>query len=170
LKQLYPDDKSIDSLTDFDILSDEMIRIIKEGKVKKFVIDLRFNHGGDSSLGENFILKLKNAIGTQDIKVYGLIGRGTYSSAVWNAVNLKNIANGILIGESTGGSPNSYGNTEISNKFVLPNSKLEINYTTKKVNISNKYTDTIIPDYQVEFTIKDFINGTDPLMDKIIGN
>jgi C-terminal processing protease CtpA/Prc len=54
-------------------------------------------------------------------KLFVIINRGTFSSALLNAITLNQEYNSILLGEATGGKPNHYG--EISS-FILPNSEM----------------------------------------------
>jgi Peptidase family S41 len=59
---------------------------------------------------------------------YVLIGRRTFSSAMMNALQLREQTNATLVGEPTGGTPNSYGEVL---SFRLPFSNLVIGYSTK---------------------------------------
>ncbi len=54
-------------------------------------------------------------------KIFVVIGRRTFSSGLLNAHDLAARTRAILIGEPTGGKPNSYGEVE---SFTLPRSGL----------------------------------------------
>lgn len=164
LKQMYPNDTRVDALPELNTIFDEMLKIVSDKKVDKFVMDLRHNIGGDSQIGTSFVYELSKAIINSGTKVYGLIGNLTFSSGVWNALDLHSMTNAVLIGEPTGGSPNSYGNVEL---MELPNSKLKIQYSTKQFNLSYKYKNTVTPDYFVEPAIEQFKNGMDPVYEEV---
>jgi translation elongation factor P/translation initiation factor 5A len=89
---------------------------------------LRNNSGGDSSILNPFLDKLKKNYLNKKDSSYVFIGRNTFSSALMNAVNLKINYRSILIGESTSANVNHYGETD---GFRLPNSKIIVGYSTK---------------------------------------
>lgn len=144
----------------------KLINVIEKNTLKKLVIDLRNNTGGDSRLLEPFIEYIKN---NKDInetdKLFVVIGRDTFSSALLNAFQFKKSTNAILIGEPTGGKPNCYGEIE---KFTLPNSKFLITYSTEHYKlIDDDKCESVFPDINIELGILDFINGQDPVLEYI---
>lgn len=162
LKRLYPGDASIDKLPTLNDLSDEIHKLMKIKKVTKFVMDFRYNPGGDSLPGRNFIESFKD-IENSNIKFYAIVSKRTFSSAVLNTIDMKEILNAGIVGENTGGSPNSYGDIGIDK---LPNSKIEFSYCTKLFT-NPAYTDTVTPDIKVKNSIYDYMNGIDSAMDAI---
>jgi hypothetical protein len=98
---------------------------VDEEGLSRIVLDLRFNSGGDSSILRPFLDGLAER---PDVEVYVLIGRRTFSSALMNAIELDQQANGVLVGEATGGRPNHYGEVR---SITLPNSQLRVSYSTK---------------------------------------
>lgn len=101
-----------------------MFRFIDEQPVSKLIIDLRDNYGGNGSLNRSI---LHGIIRSKKLQAPGslfvLIGRRTFSAAMMLAVDLEQHTNAIFIGEPTGGSPNSYGD---SRKILLPSSGLTV--------------------------------------------
>lgn len=95
-----------------------------------------------------------------------IIGRETFSSGILYALQFKERLEAKLYGEPTGGKPSHYGDIQ---NMVLPNSKLNISYSTKYFS-SNINGDTLNPDYEVELSIEDYIIGSDPVLQKIIDN
>jgi hypothetical protein len=137
-----------------------LLKSLSEQPVKRLVIDLRNNSGGDSRLMDPLIDALKKLPINEKGKLFVIIGRRTFSSAVLNAVRLKQETNAVLIGEPTGGSPNHFG--EIQN-FALPNFDLTIYYSTKYFEMMpGLEAHTLMPDVTVPLTIKDYIAGIDP--------
>jgi hypothetical protein len=107
-------------------------RVLNESENKtaqKLVIDLRNNGGGNSSIASPFINELsRHEVFGKPGGLYLIIGRKTYSSALINAVRLKEKCHAILVGEDTGGAPNHFGEVR---SFTLPNTGLKVNYSTK---------------------------------------
>jgi len=144
----------------------ELLSVLEDNNVEKFVFDLRSNGGGNSSLIEPLINSLaSNDKINQTGNLYVVIGNDTYSSAVLNTIKLTQQTNAILIGQPTGGMPNHYG--EVKN-FNLPNSGLSVSYSTKYFQHSDNYDGSIYPDIDVVYAFGDFINGIDPVMIEII--
>jgi hypothetical protein len=130
------------------------------------IIDLRNNGGGNSALLDPFIDRLKGNPGlNQRGKLFVLIGRRTFSSAVLNAARLQSETKALLVGEPTGGAPNHYGEAEA---FELPNSKLKVYYSTKYFKYSDQAGDAVLPDIPVEPTFAEYQRGEDPALDAIL--
>ena len=134
--------------------------------VKRVVIDLRRNGGGNSRV----IDPLKNALASR-LKtvgpVYVLIGPATFSSAVDNAGQLRRALSARLVGEPSGGMPGGYG--EVST-LTLPNSKLVIRYTTKNRGTKGAGATALVPDIPAPLKLEDFLAGRDPALDAAIHN
>lgn len=144
----------------------ELIDFIENNEIEKLVIDLRDNSGGNSSLLDPFIEYLAN---NQKLNMEGkllvIIGRETFSSALLNALSLKEKTKAIFLGEPTGGKPNCYGEVE---KFTLRNYGLTIFYSTQYYDvIGDDSVMTLVPDVKIEVTIEDYINRVDPVFEYI---
>jgi len=82
-------------------------------------------------------------------KLFVIIGRKTFSSAVLNTLDFKKHTNAIIVGEETSGKPNHYGEIK---SFELPNSKLKVYYSTKYFKHYEKDIETIRPDVIIKTT------------------
>jgi len=154
-----------DPFLPIDIFTDEILVIVKEKEVDTIIFDIRYNSGGSSILIEPLIDGLsKSSKINEDGKIYVIIGRETFSSAILNAFYLKDKTNAIFIGEPSGGKPNHYGDTKY---FKLPNTQFEICYSTKYFKMSANNEDALYPDIEASLTYNDFINGVDPVLEKI---
>jgi hypothetical protein len=124
--------------------------------IKRTVVDLRFNGGGDSDLGTPLLdgIRSRPALNAKG-HLFVLIGPMTFSSGEWTAEELYNSFdsmtsqlvegfywfypqttdkpparfNATLVGEPTGGKPNCYGEVH---SFGLPNSKVIVRYASKE--------------------------------------
>ena len=141
---------------------EEIGNTIDSSGIDAVAVDIRINTGGSS----NVILPLINELQKREnLEVYGLISRGTFSSGRFAARDLKRDLNATLVGEPTGGSPNSYGE---SKSFTLPNSGVNVNYCVKYFSLMDIEEDYIPPDVRVYYNSADYFSGKDPLLDYVM--
>ena len=126
--------------------------LIDENGYSRIVIDLRYNGGGNSEVINPLIdvLKEKNA------EVFVLIDEGTFSSAVLNALTLKEDLGAVFAGRPSGGSASHYGELKSG---TLPYSGLAFSYSTKFFD--NGVSGPLMPDILIEKDIDDYRNGID---------
>jgi hypothetical protein len=146
----------------FGRFCDELMDSADAHDVAKVVIDLRQNGGGDSSV----IAPLYRALGArrklrEKGRLFVAIGPGTFSSAMMNAIELKNGFGAILVGEPTGGKPNAYGEIRF---LDLPKSRLRISYSTKYFQQVPGDPPSVEPDVAAPLTFADFESGRDPVV------
>lgn len=133
---------------------------ISQGDYSKVILDLRYNTGGDSSIFEPMIAKLKEMKGERGFTVYTLIGGRTFSSGIINAVQTQRELDALLVGSPTGGSVNGYGELQ---SFTLKNTPIQVYYSTKYFELVPGYDkDSLYPDQEVEQTYSDYKTGQDP--------
>uniref|UniRef100_UPI003565AF30 S41 family peptidase n=1 Tax=Ancylomarina sp. TaxID=1970196 RepID=UPI003565AF30 len=154
--------KKYPSFTEFE---NKIFHTIKEQPIKQFVFDMRFNGGGSSAQGTEFVKKISQIkeINSKG-KLYVVIGRKTFSSAIINAIDFKNQTEVILVGEETSGKPNHFGEIR---SFDLPHSKLNVTYSTKYFKETDEDINTIVPDICIETSFEDYMNGVDPVYEWI---
>ncbi|GEM_PF-3688232 len=89
---------------------------ILEKHITQYVLDLRNNGGGNSSV----IKPLAELVERMNLKGVVLINSGVFSSGRWAVADFKSKFNAPLIGEPTGGAAASYGlneNLQIEDKY-----------------------------------------------------
>ena len=143
----------------------ELKKVLEQPNVNRLIIDLRNNAGGNSAILDPFITWLKTSRLNRKGSLVVLIGRPTFSSAVLNAVKLKNETAAILAGEPTGGKPDHFGELR---SLELPNSHIRVTYSTRFFNESKNDTPSLMPDIVIEPTSKDYLSGADPVLDHIL--
>ena len=155
----------------------ELKIIIESNDINNFILDLRFNYGGNSTIIEPLIKYLKSI----NINKYVFINGSTFSSGIFAAMDMKNI-NAVLIGEEPGDLLNSFGNITYE---TLPFSKYRVTFSTRyyilnnndfvvlktKEDIDNnkeiiEKTLILRPDYEVKTKYDDIINKRDPFMNQ----
>ncbi len=104
--------------------------------------------------------------------IYVLAGGNTFSAGAAFALNAKNSDHIKLIGEETGGG--YYFHTgQFPVLYELPNSKIFMNISLIKINHYVRDSSVakgsgILPDFEINFTQEDLINGTDCQLDYIL--
>lgn len=168
-KTIYLNYNSCQQMRDkpFEIFAKEFWETVKNSEVEKLVLDIRDNRGGSSSILEPFIKEVKNSTFNQPGRLYVIIGRDTFSSAILNAVRLKKETKACFVGEATGGEPNHYGEVK---QFELPNSEKPIRYSTKYFKWVDEDINTLAPDQVIEETFHAYREGTDPVIEWISKN
>lgn len=152
----------------FNDFEDTIFKTIKTKPIKKFIFDMRFNGGGSSLQGTAFIEKLSKIekINEKD-RLYVVVGRNTFSSAILNTLDFKKMTEAIILGEETSGKPNHFGETIA---IRLPESKIHLNYSTKYFKNVEENVNTIVPDVIIQTSYEDYINGIDPIYEWVKNN
>lgn len=134
-------------------------RKVKNSPAKHLIIDFRGNSGGSFYAGLAFSACL------QPIEQFDwqtgaaiLIDGHTFSAAMSNAVQFKQIFNGTLIGEPTGADPNHYAEAY---RFQLPNSGRNISLSIRYYPFLFEETDAVYPDITVKQSWEDYKEGKD---------
>jgi hypothetical protein len=131
-------------------------------KPNKIIVDLRNNPGGNSSLFDPIVEIFESYIeNNTETEIYCLINRRVFSSGILNTYEMRNKLKATLIGQPTGQGVNHYGET---NSFNLPNSKLEVQYSSKFFKIIDDSSNSIKPDVLIEPSIDDYMKGNDPVL------
>jgi len=150
----------------FSEFSQRLLSAVSDKPVEKLVIDLRNNGGGNSALMDPLIEELSQTEKVnQKGRLFVIIGRQTFSSAILNAIALKKKTKAVLAGEPTGGKPNHYGEIRF---FQLPHTKMVVTYSTKYFTHAEKDTPSLMPDIPVEVTFQDYREGRDPFLEAVL--
>jgi hypothetical protein len=136
-----------------------------ENSIKSIVLDVRFNSGGNNLLNAPVIEWVKSVTQGSKRNVYVIIGRGTFSAAQTLVTQLEATTDVILVGESTGGSPNHFGDPV---KLQLPNSNLTLAISSLfHHDAPGDNRTTIEPEIFTPLSSKDYFSGRDPALEAI---
>ena len=144
--------------------------IIIGNDIKKFILDLRGNSGGNS----NIIRPLLEYLSNKDLELFTLVDRGVFSSGRFAAMDMKRIGRKI-VGEEIGTPINCFG--YVSGKGITPNSNIHFNfarvywyedngfmkgiYTKEELKKRDKEffePKYLIPDIPIEINVEEYIN------------
>lgn len=150
-----------------DAFSRDLLATLSAKHTPKLVVDLRANTGGDLIRFRKHLLPaLKRYVhDVQGAHVYGLIGRGTFSAAMANAIDLRNAVKATLIGEPTGNRPVGYSE---NGRFTLPNSHITVDASTRFYRFQKEDTPGVLPDREIQITWQDYKNCRDPVLDYVV--
>lgn len=153
------------AMPSFKEFTQRAMTTLAANRVEKIIFDMRNNGGGSSAQGTRFVEQLASWLREHpDVRVYVVIGRKTFSSAILNAMDFKRLTNAIFVGEETAGKPSHFGEVR---SFQLPASGLRVNYSTKYFKRSDKPLSTIAPDVAIEAAFADYAAGIDPVFEWI---
>ncbi|WP_252229973.1 MULTISPECIES: S41 family peptidase [unclassified Clostridium] len=150
----------------FSNFTKDVFNVIDTKNATKLVVDLRDNGGGNSRVFETFLDEIKKRENiNKEGNLYAIIGRRTFSSAVLNAMSLRNETNATLIGEPTGGKPNHFGEVKT---IHLSNVNIDVNYSSNYFKTSDEDTDSIYPNVEINLKAESFFNGQDDFLEYVI--
>jgi len=140
---------------------------VRSNPVKRFVLDIRSNNGGDNTLNKPIIDGIRASGINVKGRLFTIIGRLTFSAAQNLANDLEKNTNTLFVGEPTGGKPNHYGD---ATNLVLPNSKVIVRVSTRYWQDMPE-TDkrrSIYPQLKAELSSRDYSINNDPAMQAIL--
>ncbi len=159
-----------------DLSMSDFAAAVKEkldnGNFSKLLIDLRNNGGGSDGVIYPLAYQAQQFI-AHGGAVYVLAGENTFSSALINTVQLKDIG-ATFVGGPTGGSVDHYGQVST---FTLPNSGINVQYSNKFINLAQLYeaakpygVESFPPDIEAAQTFKDYMEGVDTAVQYILSH
>ncbi|WP_126798402.1 S41 family peptidase [Aliidiomarina soli] len=152
----YPD--LADVLDNCDALQSRL----ESSNARYLIIDFRGNGGGNFYTGLAFsscLLPLKQFDWLTGAVL--LTDGHTFSAAMSNVVQFKQLFNATVIGEPTGGDPNHFSE---SYRFELPNSKRKLSLSIRYYPFLEKPTDAVYPEELVTQSWEEYEKGLDVVL------
>lgn len=151
----------------FAAFTKRLFEFVEKNPVERFVLDLRWNGGGNNYLNKPLIVGLIKSKVDERGKLFTIISRHTFSAAQ-NLVNeLEKYTNTLFVGEPTGENVNFYGDTT---RINLPNSGLVVRASTlwwQNLDPRDRRQWTG-PHIATELTSTDYLTNNDPAMKAIL--
>lgn len=156
---VYLDFKKYPRFPEMHSFAEKLADIIKDQHIKRIVIDLRHNGGGDFFVGLTLAwgLIVVDSLDWQN-GIYVLIGRQTFSAAMSNAAQYRQILNATLVGEPTGANPVGYQDADT---FELTNSGWKVMYSKRLYKFQDQATEGVQPDVYLPEDWNAFMQGKD---------
>ncbi len=146
---------------------------LEAGSYAQVILDLRNNGGGSDGVIQPLLSALAPAVREGRLRLWGLIGEATYSSAIINAVMITELG-GYLAGTPTSGSVDHFGAVR---SFPLPNSGLRVNTSTKWIDLASLLetampygVEPLAPHLAVTPTWEDYLSGRDTEVDYLLAH
>ncbi len=145
--------------------ADSLFAVIERSHADRLVLDLRGNVGGNGFLNRPLVQHLIRAQWLwRPGGLWALIDRATFSAAVMMTADLEMRTPTLLVGEMTGGHPNSYGD---SRKVMLPNSGITVRVSSLYWQLTGPQDprEGITPHVPVTMHFSDWRSNRDPALD-----
>jgi hypothetical protein len=142
-----------------------MVDFAEAHDAERLVVDLRANHGGNQRRVSALVERIGRAASNNARgRLFVLMGRKTYSSAVVYASMLANNTRAVFVGEPTGQGPRFYS---VASVVELPHSRLEFEISSMATEGSVAGDDRpwLEPDVRVAYTVEDFLEARDPALE-----
>jgi hypothetical protein len=145
-------------------LVDRISKLARRPKVRRVIVDLRLNGGGDNTTYGLLLGALQEKAVNKKGRLRALIGRATFSAAANFAADLDRYTKATFFGEPTGGGVEIYGDAV---SVLLPKSGVNVRIATRYWNFGKGSGDrrlAVNPDRKVNVTVSDFLAGRDPVL------
>ena len=147
---------------------DSVFRFVDEQPVERFILDIRYNSGGDGSVVIPFVHKfIRSDKVNREGRLFTITGRKTYSAATMLLDQMLKHTRTLVVGEPAGSALNSYGD---SRNYTLANSGMSLDLSSeywKLVHTSQSPRENPV-DIPAVFSASDYFAGRDPAVDTIL--
>jgi hypothetical protein len=157
-KTVYVDFRSYQ---DLKTQSERLWAYMKKRPVRRLIIDMRWNGGGDYTKGREYLIYKIVYMPTVNRAghLFVITGRGAFSAGMVNITDFRRETEAILVGEPTGARPNGY---QENYWFTLPHSKLRVSCAMLKYRFQPELgTDAVRPDLRIDPNWRLFSAGKD---------
>jgi C-terminal processing protease CtpA/Prc len=151
--------------TGFAAFVQELASTARSAPANRVVLDLRGNGGGSTAVVQPFVDWVRSSPLNVRGRFFVIVDRGTFSSGMDAAIQLAGPTRATLVGEPTGGKPNSYGEVKT---FQLGNSGLVVQYATEYFSLVPGNPPSLEPAVRIEPSFADYAAARDPVLDAIV--
>jgi Peptidase family S41 len=152
---------SYNETTDPGLVPERLVRLSRSKRVRRIVVDVRLNGGGDNTTYFRLIQALRHPRVNRPRKLVVLIGRRTFSAAGNFAAEADRRTRARFIGEPTGGAPSQWGDRA---PIPLPSLSVSAGTAIQYIGDPEDTRTTTAPTLAVQTTAADFFAGRDPVL------
>jgi hypothetical protein len=164
---------SAGNLSDF---GERLLAEFNEREVRAFVLDLRFNTGGNLDLARPLMARLEER--TRGIPRYLITGRATFSAGITPAAEWRIAGDVTVVGEEVGDALDAWSE---GGNIILPNSRLYAHFANALHSYSTApcpdgvpcfldlSSPSLRPDLPVTSSWSEYLEGRDVAMEAIVG-
>jgi hypothetical protein len=151
------------TLGDTDQLARRLLRLARRPGVRRVIVDIRLNHGGNNRTYGPLLEALVRPEIDRPGRLMLLLGRGTFSAAGNFAADVDRYTRATLVGEPSGGAPRQWGD---ATPIDLPLAGLRAYVATSYQSYAEEGDRrlAVAPDLPVQSGIADFLAGRDPVL------
>jgi len=149
----------------FSQITLQLFAFLETHQVDRIIIDLRQNSQGSEKVAQPLIEGLsKWSQKNTQTKLFVLVGRGTFSAALSNAIDLKRKAGAIIVGEPPRGKPNDLnGEKKIKLKHITMYATVATRVRIRDFNLKGK--SSLPMDIPVNYSFESFKLSQDPILE-----
>jgi hypothetical protein len=152
---------SYNQTTDPAFVPRRLVRLARNKRVRRVVVDVRLNGGGNNTTYYGLIQALRHPRINRPGKLAVLIGRRTFSAAGNFAGEVDRRTRGRFFGEPTGGAPSQWGD---HSAIPLPSLSVNAGTAVEYVGDPSDTRTSTEPNVPVSVTAADFFAGRDPVL------
>ena len=152
---------SYNQTTDPGLVPQRLVRLARNKRVRRIVVDVRLNGGGNNTTYFGLIQALRHPRINRPRKLAVLIGRRTFSAAGNFAADVDRRTRARFFGEPTGGAPSQWGDHA---SIPLPSLGVSANTAIEYIGDPEDTRTTTAPTLAVPITAADFFAGRDPVL------
>jgi hypothetical protein len=147
--------------------SQALLARARKPKVKRVVVDVRLNGGGDNTSYNPLLNVLRSRAVSRGGRLVLLTGRVTFSAGGNFVAEVEALTRARIVGEPAGGSPHNYGD---STQVELPSLGWTVYVPPEYVEVLGRSDErvSVEPDVAVQIGAADHFAGRDPVLAKAI--
>jgi hypothetical protein len=142
-------------------MPERLLRLARKPRVRRVIVDLRLNGGGDNTTYYSLLRALQNRRINQRGKLAVLIGRRTFSAAGNFAADVDANTRARFFGEPTGGAPSQWGDQAL---IPLPSLRIAAGTAVEYIGDPDDTRTATMPDVAVQISAADFFAGRDRVL------
>jgi hypothetical protein len=152
-------------LPPFQPFADSIVSVLESYPGSKFFFDLRFNPGGNPADGIELANRLSSVVKKHaGDRLFVAINQYSAAAPIQIADAFRRKTRATILGTPSSEYPNHDGS---NNFLVLPNTQIQVYYPVNRPLPSSFSPNAFLPDVEVDIRFSDFIQGNDPVLDKV---